>query len=111
MSEPASENEAPRGKPMRNFLFGLIFGWISLTAVYQFHLVRNEDGFMVVPKQTASVASTYADTREWTALDWSNHPQLKQSMSAHGHSVLVPYLPDLPNLDLPQEWWKWWESK
>ena len=100
---------------MRNFLLGIVIGWITLSGVYQFHLVRNDDGFMIVPKNEASVAESYADIRDWGPLDWTEHPILVQSMIEQGHKDLIsttPELPDLSNfteMSMPEDW-AWWKK-
>ena len=56
----------------KTWLFGTFSGFAIAWMALQFHVVRANDGFFLVPRNhQASVTQTYADVREWSPSDWA----------------------------------------
>ena len=71
------------------FGFGLLAGAGLMAAAFSLHIVRADDGWHWARNQDSHVLSCYADIREWTAEDWSNHPRLAAALVESGQSDLV----------------------
>jgi len=84
-------------------LYGILLGGGAVYFAFQFHLVRAEEGFLVIPKNNSAMIDPYVDVREWTVADWKTHPELIQSLVEHGRSDLV--LSEASN-GLFRGWWK-----
>jgi len=94
----------PKLKP---WLFGSLFG-ASLTFVgMRYHVVRYEEGVMLVSRsQQPPLRSTYVDIRDWGAAMWKQYPEVATALVNGGHSQLVAehVAADLLNeVDAPSE--------
>ena len=68
---------------------GIILGGGLVYGLFQFHLVRADEGWLIVPKPQASMNEPFADVRQWDAAEWADHPQLIEALIAHGRGDLV----------------------
>jgi hypothetical protein len=71
------------------FFIGLLLGAGSVFFVYNFHVIRAGEGFLLVPKPQNSLADPYCDIREWKGPEWEKHTTLAGALVAHGRSDLV----------------------
>lgn len=71
------------------FGFGLIAGGAFVAAAFSFHVVRAEDGWHWAKNPRSHMTACYADVRNWTANDWSDHPQLAAALVEAGEEELV----------------------
>ena len=56
----------------------------------QFHLIRSEDGFRLVPRTPQpSIGLFFVDLRNWTPEDYADRPELARALVAHGDTDLV----------------------
>jgi hypothetical protein len=77
---------------MRRLIAALFFASLGGGLVYlafTHHVVRADEGFLLVPKHTASLTDVWADVRGWTADRWLEHPQLARSLIEQGRSDLI----------------------
>lgn len=74
---------------LMSMLFGVALGGLLMFGALQYHVLRTNDGFSYVPKRNATLKDTYLDVREWSALDWSNHPDLIISMMQNGRKDVL----------------------
>ena len=70
-------------------LLGVILGGGIVFCAFQFHLVRTVDTWLFVPKPQASLGDAYVDIRNWTAVDWTEHPAFARALMEHGRGDLV----------------------
>ncbi len=71
------------------FFLGLILGAGLTFFLYNYHVVRHKDGFIVVSKPVNSLADPYCDIREWKVTQWEQHAPLAGALIAYGRSDLV----------------------
>lgn len=72
------------------FLFGAILGAGIAVCSLQFHVVRSDEGFRVIPRTPqSSLGLAYADVRNWDAERWADRPELVRAMVANGSSDLI----------------------
>ncbi len=55
------------------FFSGVITGAAVIYFAMNFHLIRSRDGFHLIPKMNAQLATTYADIREFKVGDWAEN--------------------------------------
>ncbi len=67
---------------MYGFIFGIGLGALACLGAMNYHVVRAQDGFHLVPKQQAGLGQAYVDTRQFNATDWTEHPELVASLRA-----------------------------
>ena len=72
-----------------SMLFGVVVGGLLMFGALQYHVLRTAEGFSYVPKRNVTLKDTYLDVREWTPLDWSNHPDLIISMMQNGRKDIL----------------------
>ncbi len=70
-------------------LFGVMLGGGLVYAAFEYHLVRTEERFFVIPKKQAGLVDAYVDIRDWSASQWRDHPVLAENLIADGHGDLV----------------------
>lgn len=76
-----------RTKP---FLIGLMFGAGLSFVALRYHVVRDSEGFMLVPRtDQPPVRSAYADVREWGSAMWKQYPEVAAALVKDGHGKLV----------------------
>ena len=56
---------------------------------YQYHVVKADEGLLLVPKPQSSTSDWYVDVRNWSAAEWKQHPLLIHSLVKHGRGDLV----------------------
>lgn len=63
-----------------SFLLGMVSGALLLAAAMNYHLVRSEEGILMVPKLSKGLADPYVDIREFTLGDWQEHRPLAAAL-------------------------------
>ena len=58
------------------FVLGVGVGVFGHFAALNYHLVRAEDGFHVIPKISSRLTETYVDIRQFDLSDWNEHKTL-----------------------------------
>jgi len=58
------------------FLLGIAVGAFGHYAALNFHMVRADDGFHVIPKIAPRMGEVYVDIRQFDLSDWNNHKSL-----------------------------------
>lgn len=77
-------------KKFKPFLIGAIAGSLLMFVSLQFHLIRSEDGFRLVPRTPQpSLGLFFVDLRNWTPEDYADRPELARALVAHGDTDLV----------------------
>ncbi|MGQ0636362.1 MAG: hypothetical protein ACT4QC_17255 [Planctomycetaceae bacterium] len=71
------------------WLIGVALGGGLVFAAFQFHLVRTDQKFLLVPKRQADWRDPYVDVRAWTFREWGEHPRLSENLIASGHGDIV----------------------
>lgn len=74
----------------RSFLAGITVGGVTALLALQYHLVRTDDGLVVIPRvHQAPIRSAYVDTRSWTLEMWKNYPEVTEAVVLSGRSNLI----------------------
>lgn len=71
------------------FTFFFLLGGGLASATYELHLVRSEEGFLLVPKHQEGLKDIYADIRKWDTAEWQKHPDLAKTLVKNGHQKLI----------------------
>lgn len=53
------------------------------------HVVRTDEGAIVLAKRFLTCADTYVDMRAWSSADFAAHPELRRALADQGHSDLL----------------------
>jgi hypothetical protein len=81
------EVDVSRTKP---FIIGLMLGAGLSFVALRYHVVRYNEGFMLVPRtDQPPIRSAYADVREWGTAMWKQYPEVAAALVADGQSKLV----------------------
>ena len=59
-----------------SFVMGLVIGGVGVYISLEYHVVRSDEQFELVPKLSANFSETYVDVRGWTLADWKEHKML-----------------------------------
>src|SRR5262245_29356123 len=70
-------------------LTGIALGGATVYTAFQYHVVRTDKNFVVVPKERSDWHQAYVDVRGWTFREWEQHPVLVKNLTAAGHADLV----------------------
>lgn len=74
----------------RSFLFGTTLGASAMFFSLQFHILRTDSGFKVLPRTPQqSLGLTYSDIRGWPADRWQDRPELARAILANGSGELI----------------------
>lgn len=76
-------------KKLAAIFFGMLLGAAGVVGGYNYHVVRADKEWIVVPKQRAALVDVYCDVREWGAGEWKDHPDLVKNLVKHGRADLV----------------------
>jgi hypothetical protein len=79
----------PFMKSVWMFLSGLVAGLILMGTAYQYHFVLSDEGFVVISKPQPTLSDVYADIRDWSLNDWTEHSELAKALIADGRGNLV----------------------
>lgn len=74
---------------LSSFLLGMVAGATLLGAAMNFHLVRSDDGVLMIPKLTKGLHDPYADIRGFTLDDWQQHRPLAAALIQANKSELL----------------------
>ena len=74
---------------MRQFLAGMFVGAGLLYVSMHFHIVRGNQGIVLVPKISNTLSGTYADVRDYTLNDWKDHKPLAAAITKSNQSHLM----------------------
>ncbi len=69
--------------------FFFLLGGGFASATYELHVVRSNDGFLLVQKEREGLNDIYADIRKWDTAKWRNHPDLAKALVKNGHQNLI----------------------
>lgn len=79
--------------PMRKLkplLFGTILGGGIVFVALQYHLVRSDEGFRLVPRShQPSIGLAYVDVIGWSAEDWADRPEVATAVIQDGSTDLI----------------------
>jgi hypothetical protein len=70
-------------------LLAAVAGGGAVHTAFQYHVVRTEQTFLLIPKKRADWREAYVDVRGWSHTEWLSHAELSQNVSAAGHGDLV----------------------
>jgi hypothetical protein len=71
------------------FCFGMIVGGGIVCFAFSYHVVRTNNGVVLIPKKPAGLGHQYVDVRNWKPSDWQAHPELAEAIMAHGRGDLI----------------------
>ncbi|MEX0717706.1 MAG: hypothetical protein WD066_14020 [Planctomycetaceae bacterium] len=74
---------------LATLLLAAAVGGAFMYFALQYHLVRTDDGFFVVPKRDVALTEIYVDVRDWSPLDWERRPALVEALIRHGRGDLI----------------------
>ena len=63
-------------KRITYLMAGMILGGLLVVISLKYHVVRTNDGFTFIPKQSNSFENAYVDVREFGLADWAEHQSL-----------------------------------
>ena len=72
--------------------FGFLLGAATTYSAFSYHLIRADEGLVLVPRQRASLTDAYADIRNWQANEWTQHLDLAQALVEDGRGDLIQSL-------------------
>ena len=70
-------------------LVGFAIGGGAIYGAFNYHVVKADSGFELVPKHSASLSDTYVDIRNFSVSDWAAHPALSADIVAAEKSHLL----------------------
>jgi len=74
----------------RPFLIGATLGASAMFFSLQFHVLRTDSGFEVIPRTPQqSLGLTWSDIRGWSADRWQDRPELARAILANGSGELI----------------------
>lgn len=76
-------------RKLSNLLIGILLGGGTVFLLSQYHLIRANDGFHMIPRQDASYVDVCVDVRNWDASKWHEHSELMRSLIADGRDDLI----------------------
>lgn len=74
---------------MSRFFAGMFCGALLLFAVMHYHVVRGNNGVVLVPKLSNNLSDIYTDIREFDLQDWKNHKTLAGAIMRSNQSHLI----------------------
>ena len=70
-------------------MFGIALGGGLVYCGFNDHLVRADDGWLMVPRTTVALDDACIDIRQWGFADWRKHPTLTRDMLKAGYGERV----------------------
>lgn len=70
-------------------IVGVVLGAGGLYGALNYHIVRTAAGLEAVPKESATLAETYVDVRQFGAGDWLEHRELAKAIVDAGKQDLI----------------------
>lgn len=74
---------------MSRFLFGMVAGAVLLYVAMHFHVVRGNEGVVLVSKISNNLTDVYVDTRGFNLNDWKSHKPLAAAIMQSNQSHLL----------------------
>ena len=74
---------------MRQFILGMICGATLLYTAMHYHLVRGNEGVVLVPKLSNTLSGAYVDIREFGLQEWKDHKPLAAAIMKSNQSHLL----------------------
>lgn len=74
---------------MSRFFAGMVCGALLLFVVMHYHVVRGNNGVVLVPKISNNLSDIYTDIREFDLNDWQNHKVLAAAIMRSNQSQLL----------------------
>ena len=74
---------------MGRLVLGIVIGAGAMYAAFNYHVVRANDGFQLVRKQTAALSEVYMDIRSYGPNEWAAHRELAADLIAAGKGNLM----------------------
>ncbi len=71
------------------FFLGVLVGGGLVGFGFKCHVVRTNDGLILVPKEQANFEDLYVDVRNWKTADWQAHPDFVRALLARGRRDLI----------------------
>lgn len=68
---------------------GVVIGGAAILTAFNFHILKTDKGFEMVPKESLGLSDSYVDIRKFSAADWANHKQLAADMVAAEKAHLI----------------------
>lgn len=68
---------------------GVVIGGGFMYGAFNYHVLKTDKGFELVPKRTASLTDCYVDVSKFTLADWGSHPDLSADVMAAEKSHLL----------------------
>jgi hypothetical protein len=68
---------------------GVLIGGGLVYGAFNYHVLRTDKGFELIPKRTATLSEAYLDVSKFTAADWGAHPALAADVMAAEKSHLL----------------------
>jgi len=68
---------------------GVLLGAGLVCFGFNYHLVRANDGWLIVSRSKASLDDAIVDIRSWGFREWQKHPEFTKDMLNGGHGERV----------------------
>lgn len=82
-----------------------IFSSIAVSWIASRHIVRTENGWIIIPKHYLTLQESCTDIRSWNWQTFDDHPALRDALIRHGYAELVPARPPAAAQErLAQSW-------
>jgi hypothetical protein len=67
-------------------LIGAVLGYVALGH----HVVVTQDETLYIPKTAMALKDTYVNVSDWSAAEFTDHPELVRALVKSGHGDVVP---------------------
>lgn len=74
---------------MSRFFAGMFCGALLLFVVMHYHIVRGNNGVVLVPKLSNNLSDVYTDIRQFDLDDWKRHKPLAAAIMRSSQSHLL----------------------
>lgn len=71
------------------FFLGVIVGAFAHYGALNYHVVRADDGYHLIPKISSGMTETYVDIRQFEPSDWNQHKTLESAIKQADKSGLL----------------------
>jgi hypothetical protein len=70
--------------------FVFCLGAVAMFAAFNIHVVRTNNEWFCLSKETVQFADCYADIRKWNSDEWRKHPDLLKALTKAGRQSIIP---------------------
>lgn len=76
-------------RALMTFVVGMAFGAAGMWGGFTYHLVRTDDGVLMIPRVAPMLLDAYVDVRQFAADDWKQHPRVTYALIKAGYRSVI----------------------